>query len=210
MENNFSEKDSLRIINEMIAQTRSNLQIGTADNMIFCGYFVAGIALLEVVLINIMDNPVQANWIWLCMIPMTVINIIMRKRKDKSAIVRTPIDRIVGYIWIGFTITVGIFLAVIFSSVYVFKAWYMYGLITPIILLLLGLAQYVMAAATKFKPFQIGAWIFWVGGLVCTILTYYVFHRAEVSFIVLAICLITGFVIPGHALNRLAKKENNV
>ncbi len=210
MENNFSEKDSLRIINEMIIQTRNNIQIGAASSMVFCGYFVAFAALAEVILINILDNPAQANWIWLSMIPMIIISSIIRRRKDRSAIVRTPIDRIIRHTWKGFMISVIVLLTILFSSGYIFNTWIVYVLITPFILLLIGLGQYVTGVTTKFKPFQIGAWIFWIGSLLCIILSFKVFNRAEIPFIILAICMITGFIIPGHTLNRLAKKENNV
>ncbi|MFV0470052.1 MAG: hypothetical protein ACK5MK_14135 [Dysgonomonas sp.] len=206
MENKFNEQDSLKLISEMITQTRNNIQVGSANSIIFCGYFVAATAITEVILVNFSTLSHKVNWIWLLMIPMYFISLIINRRKDKRAIVRTPIDRITHSIWIGFTISIIIALSTIFASVYVFQTWLVCIFITPVLLLLTGLAQYMTGTVSKFRPFINGAYIFWIGALL-SVFSYKVFGNDNGQFIILAICMITGFVIPGHILNRKAKEH---
>ena len=207
MENKFNEQDSLKLISEMITQTRNNIQIGSANSMIFCGYFVAATAIGEVLLLNFSALSYKANWIWLLMIPMWFISRLINRKKDKKAVVSTPIDRITHSVWIGFIISVIVALSIIFASVYVFQTWFVCVFITPVLLLLVGMAQYIAGTASRFKPFVNGAYIFWVGAIL-SVFSYKVFGNDNGGhFFILAICMITGFVIPGHILNRKAKEH---
>lgn len=207
MEKQFNEQDSLKLINEMIAQTRNNIQIGAANKMIMSGYFVSAVALLDIVLMNVLENPSHANWVWLLMLLMCVANIVLGKKQDKSSIVRTPVDRIVSYVWIGFMIAAVIALAVIFSSVFIFKTWFPCAFIMPVLLLLTGFGQFITGKATQFVPFLWAAYVFFAGALLSVLLTYYIFKIEEIQFIILIICMIAGFIIPGHILNGKAKEN---
>lgn len=208
MEKNFTEQDSLRIINEMIIQARSNIQIGSANSMIFCGYFVTVIAVLNIILLQILDKPYLSFWIWLLTIPMVLINhFIIDKRTVRAAIVHTPIDRIISKIWRGFTWSIIALLTSIFCSTYIFDNWLFTILITPTILTLLGLGQFASGYASRFPPFIRGSYIFWVGAVLSIVLPYSIFESQDAQFVILAICMITGFVIPGHILNRKAKEN---
>lgn len=206
MENKFNEQDSLRLINEMIAQVNSNIQKGAANTMIVAGYSVAFTAILNIILMHVLPNPGMSFWVWSLMLPFFIIEKILGSRQDKRAIVKTHIDRIIGKTWEAFAYSVVILLIVTFGMVYAFKVSYFTILITPIILTLMGLAQYVTAIASKFKPFYWGVVAFWVGALLCMALL--IFHQsADYQFIILAICTIIGFVIPGHILNHKAKEN---
>lgn len=208
MKKDFNEQDSLRLINEMIAQTRNNIQIGAANSLIFCGYFVAATAILNIILLHLLDKPYYSFWIWLLMIPMSLIDhFIIDRKKDRTAIVRTPIDRIISKIWRGFSWSIIALLASIFCSVYIFNSWTFTALITPTILVLVGLGQFASGYASRFTPFIKSAYIFWIGAIFSVVLAYGVFKSQDIQFIILAICMITGFVIPGYILNRKAKEN---
>ncbi|NDV69369.1 hypothetical protein [Dysgonomonas sp. 25] len=206
MEKNFNEQDSLRLIDEMIAQTRNNIRIGSANSMIFCGYYTAAVALLNVLLFHLLPNPYLSFWVWALTIPMAIIARIIASKQDKRSIVRTHIDRIVAKIWQGYTFSVFILLGCIYLAVFIFEVKTFTLIIMPSILALTGLAEYATGIATNFKPFVRGAFIFWLGALL-SVLLFFVAKQLDFQFIILAICMVTGFIIPGHILNRKAKEH---
>lgn len=207
MEKNFSEQDSLRLINEMIAQARDNIQKGAASSMVLAGYCVAVTAIFNVILMHVLPNPNMAFWVWFLMVPMMVIDKILDRKRDKQAIVKTHIDKIIGSAWLAFACSVVVLFVIVFGLVYVYDTWIFTIFFTPIILTMMGLAQYVTATASRFKPFYWGVVAFWVGAALCVIIMMF-YKNPDIQFIILAICTIIGFVIPGHILNR--KAEENV
>lgn len=207
MEKNFSEQDSLRIINQMIAQVNSNIQINSASSMIMAGYTVATVAILNIILIHTLDKPYLSFWVWTLMIPYAVIQHFVEKRKNKKAIVKTYMDKIVSKTWRAFSCSVIVLLIVIFGMIYIFDTWILSLLFNPIILTLTGLAQYVTAATTKFKPFLWAAFTLWIGAVLCVLLLPLFGKSVEIQFVLLAICMIIGFCVPGHQLNKKAKEN---
>lgn len=206
IESKFNEQDSLKLINDMISQVKSNIQIGAADSMIRSGYTVIVISLINIILIYTLPNPFISFFAWTLMIPISIINYFIDKKKDKSAIVKTHIDRIIGKTWRAFGWSVWVFLAILFAMVYIMDTWLFCLLIMPVILTLTGLAQYVTATATKYNPFLRGAYVFWAGAILCAILLFVAKeHYAAGQFVILSICMVVGFCIPGHVLNNKAK-----
>jgi len=206
MENKFNEKDSMRLINEMIAQVNSNIQKGAADSMVCAGYSVAGVAVLNIVLMHVLTNPSMSFWVWALMLPFFIITKVMGSKKDKQAIVKTHIDRIIGKTWEAFAYCVAIYLIVTFGMTYAFRVSYFTMMITPVILTFMGLAQYITATASKFKPFYWGVVAFWIGAVLCVVGIVFL-RNADLQFIILAISVIIGFVVPGTILNRKAKEN---
>lgn len=207
MEKKFTEEDSLRLINEMIAQVNSNIQKGAASTMILSGYSVAITAIINIILMHILPDPNMSFWIWSLMILLPIGDRIMNKRKDKESIVRTHIDRIIGHTWGAFGCATAVLFVVIFGLVYAFQTWVFTALFTPIILTMMGIAQYTTAVASKFRPFYWGVIAFWLGAVLCVVSIIFI-RNADIQFIILAVCTIIGFVIPGHILN--SKAKNNV
>ncbi|MDR2949386.1 MAG: hypothetical protein LBV71_09275 [Prevotella sp.] len=206
MEKNFTEQDSLRLINEMINQAKNNVQKGSANSMILWGYVTAIVAITNFILLHTLEIPYYSFHIWWIMILVGVISTVMTRRSDKEATVRTHIDKIVSSAWNGFSISVVIFLIIIFTTVYLTRSWALTWVITPVILTIMGLAQYVTATACRYKLFYYAAGIFWGGALVCLI-SFYIFPRADIQFILLAICMVLGLAIPGHMLNKKATQN---
>lgn len=206
MEKNFTEQDSLRLINEMISQARNNVQKGSADSMILWGYATAIVAIANFVLLYTLEKPYYSFNIWWAMVLVGIVSRIMNNRNDKSSIVKTHIDKIISSAWDGFAISVIIFLIIVFTSCFLTHSYTQTWIITPVILAILGLAQYVTATACRHKLFYYAAIIFWCGALVC-LASFFIFPQAGTQFIILAICMILGLAIPGHVLNRKAKEN---
>ena len=205
METKLTEQDSLRIINEMIAQTKNNIQQGSADTIIFAGYCVAGTAILNFILSYLRFGGFNSSWVWLLMIPMTIGCVLISKKNRKKAVLKTHVDNIVSKIWFAFLISVICILVSIFGYSTIFKTSLLCILITPTILILMGLAQYVTAVSIRFEPFLKGAYTFWIGSILCIICSALGYDLLQ--FIILALCMIIGFVLPGYKLNSKANQN---
>ncbi|MCL1934440.1 MAG: hypothetical protein FWF53_11590 [Candidatus Azobacteroides sp.] len=210
METKLTEQESLAIINEMIIQARNNVQKGSANSLVYNGYAVAFTAILNFILLNVLPES-ELNWsfsVWWLMIPSFFVSRYIQSRIDRSAIVKTHIDSIVSTLWRGFSISIVLLLSILFSMALVHHTWYYFAVFTPIIMIIVALTEYGMAKVYRFKPFFWGAVGFWTGALLCCFFTYFVLKRGDVQFLILALCMILGFVVPGYQLNKLAKEEN--
>ena len=131
----------------------------------------------------------------------------IKSRADRSAIVKTQIDDIISTLWRGFSISIIILLSILFSLALIFHTWHYFAVITPIIMIMTALVEFGMAKACRFKPFFWGAIGFWTGALLCCLFSYFVLKRGDIQFLILALCMILGFVIPGYQLNKSAKEN---
>ncbi|MDR3286678.1 MAG: hypothetical protein LBT27_04480 [Prevotellaceae bacterium] len=213
METKFTEQQSLAVINEMIDRARNNIQKGNANSLIFHGYTVALVAIANFILVNTLPDELAAKSfnLWWLMIFSNIIDYFIKRKTDRSKIVRTQIDGIISYIWKGFIISISILLIVLFAMA-IFNPykveynWIFFALITPLIMIMMAIAEFGMAKACRYKPFYLGAICFWAGALLC-VLSYIILRRGDLQFLILAACMIVGFVIPGHILNKKAKQN---
>ncbi|PXV69240.1 hypothetical protein CLV62_101509 [Dysgonomonas alginatilytica] len=207
MENNFNEQDSLRLINEMIAQARNNFRKGAGNSSILWGYTIAILAMFNFIFSYILEFRHYASWVWILTIPIFIGNYWYGYRKAKKAEVITHLDRVVDTVWLGFFISNTFFVSSTFFIAITQKTYVPYLFITPIIMIMVGLALFVTAKACRFKPYLYGAYIFWLGAVLC-ILQYALVKSVDLGLVILSVSMILGFVIPGHILNR--KAESNV
>ena len=208
METKFTEQESLAIINEMIERARNNVQKGNANSMIYNGFIVALVAILNFILLHLLPeaNQDRAFLVWWLMVPSAFISKYIQNRTDRSAIVKTQIDGIISTLWRGFSVSIIILLSILFSLALILQTWHYFAVITPIIMIMTALVEFGMAKACRFKPFFWGAINFWTGAVLACFFTYLLQDNA-IQFPVLALCMILGFVVPGHQLNKLAKEN---
>ena len=209
METKFTEQESFAIINEMIVRARNNVQKGSANSLIYNGYAVAFVAILNFILLHFLPegNQSLANWVWILMVPSMFISKYIQSRVDRTAIVKTQIDNIISAMWNGFAISVAVLLSILFSMSLVYQTWHYFAVITPTIMIMVALTEFGVAKACRFKPFLWGAICFWTGALFCVFFTYFVLKNGTIHLLILAICMILGFVIPGYKLNSSTKKN---
>lgn len=207
MENNFNEQDSLKLINEMITQARNNFRKGAGNSFILWGYVIAILAMSNFILLHILEPQYYANYVWILTIPVVIGSYLYESLKAKKAIVITHLDRVLRTIWLGFFISNILFISSIFFIAINWETYIPYLFITPIIMIMVGLALFVTAKVCRFKPYLYGAYIFWFGAALCVVQYSWV-KSIDLEFIILSVSMILGFVIPGHILNR--KAESNV
>ena len=213
METKFTEQESLAVISQMIEQAKNNLRKGGGNGLIFAGISVAFTAILNAILIFVFIkkgiNTDLSMLAWCLMIPGSYIIFLIGKKEERKSTVKTHIDSIIGSSWKAYLYAVLVLLAVFFSSLFSQKVYGIFYLITPVILIMVGQAEYVTAKACRFKPYLYGAISMWLGALACigTMWVKEPYPPVIIQFLIFAVCMITGFVIPGYQLNKLADKD---
>lgn len=206
MGKDLNERESLTLISEMISQARNNIEVGSANNLLFSGYSVAITAILNFILLHILPETQQAYWVWMLMIPMYLVDYLVDMRRDKAKLVRTHLDTIIGGVWKAFGYGCALLLAVVFGLVFALNSWMFTLIITPVIMIMTGVAIFVSAVVCRYKPFFRSAYIFWIGAILC-IAWLFVVKEGSAQFIILALGMIFGSIIPAHVLNRKAKQN---
>jgi hypothetical protein len=215
METKFTEQQSLQLITEMINKARNNVQQGSGLFMIFWGVMTAVTALLNIALMYVLAwmslSPNLSFHIWWIMAPAWVVSFLLERKKDRSAIVKTHINSIISSVWKAFAISYAIFLPCIFGLSYALQEYaHFFYLINPILILTMGIGEYVTAKACRFRPFLHGAVAMWAGSLACVlaIIWFKDGNGVIAQFFILSVCMIIGFVIPGYKLNKSAKAHH--
>ena len=202
MDTNFNHEQSLALINEMISQARNNLQKERTYSLIFWGSVVALISLINCLLINILTTPEQSFLIWLLIFPAWGVSYFIDRSIDRSALVKTHIDKIGDMVWKGFGIGVLVFVLIINVVAHLTENFQMMMLINSVIMVIVGICEFASACIYRHKPWYWVAVLFWAGALSCA------FLEVDIQFIVLAVCMIFGFVVPGYMLNRKSKRSD--
>ena len=202
MEKNLNHEESLMIISEMINRARNNVQNERTYSMIFWGYTIAVVALVNFVLFNTLENFYQSFLVWFAVIPAWGISYLIERRIDRTALVKTHIDKISDMIWKGFGIGTIVIMVSFFATSVLTKTFIFMMLTNPIIMCMIGICEFATAVVYRYNKWYWVAALFWTGAVIC------VFLNVDKQFIVLAVCMLCGFVIPGHLLNHQSKKNN--
>jgi len=201
METNLTEQESLQIITQMVRQAQNNLRKGAGNLMIFWGYLVAFAALSNFVLAFVFNN--KSFFIWLLMIPGWLVTYFMLKKIDRSSMVKTHIERVYNSIWAAFAISTVILQFVFWAVYYYFGTTEHFTMMTSIILILTGAGQFLSGKVYRFRPYINGGFIFWLGAIVCLL----ILPKVPFHFLVLTVCMVFGYIIPGMMLNKKAKEN---
>ena len=196
MEKKFNEQESLKLINEMIAQAKGNAQEGDGKYSLLWGYIIAIASLSHfVAFLHSVETGIHySNIIWGVATPLGfVITAIFAFRDKKKELIRTYTDSITNSLWIGFMCSL-LLSGIILSGKNGF-------LIYPMATLLMTFTLFVNSRAYKMK----WMYTYLVICLVCTIL--YKFIPLLYYPLLMAISMTAGTIIPGHILSKKAKEH---
>ncbi|UTW62760.1 hypothetical protein KFE98_00985 [bacterium SCSIO 12741] len=187
----LTEQESLQIITTMIDKAKGKVGEDSIFYLLW-GWSVLIGSVLHFLLMNIQyDKP----WIpWAILMPATSIAAgIIGSRRAKKKSTRGYIDRLMGYLWGAFVVTLLIVLA---SSPFIgwMKAY-------SLMISLYGLATFVSGGVLQFRPLIIGGISAWVISVVS-------FFLPE-QWVVLAVGLsmITSYLIPGYLLKKAHREK---
>jgi hypothetical protein len=212
MNTTFTEQDSMAVINEMIDRARNNFG-SNMNAVIFWGYFIAALAIGNFVLLHVFSNNPHAYYVWLLTIPGWIVSFFIERHTNRRAVVKTHIDKIIHSVWLAFGISVFVFMAIIMAFVAMTGDAKPTVLITPVILIMMGMSEFVTACTCRNRWMKWSAAMFWVAAVLCVVpCAWHVadghavgeLHQSS-QFLILAVCMLLGFVVPGHIINRKRK-----
>jgi hypothetical protein len=183
----LTARQSLDIITTMIREAKGKVQ---RNNFYFIlwGWVIvlANIGMYALTQINY-ERPYV---VWLITIPAWIYTLVSAFKRGRAAETVSHLDRISGWLWMSFGVTIFIFVA--FGSKINFQ-------INPVILTITAIPTLVSGIILRFKPFIFGGIVFWIAGI-ATFLSPMIYQP-----LIGAAAIIAGYLVPGYML----KKESN-
>ena len=182
----FSKKEALNVIEEMVNSSRYKMK-NEVKYFLLWGWMVFVAAILHFIILNL---GVENSWIvWPVMMGLSFViyGVMVQKSKGGNRAI-SYIDRVNKYLWLGFfgplliTLMVGIFIS--WAAAY------------PFFMAIYGWSAIVSGGLLKFKP------LIWGGVASCILGVATIFVPGMFILLMLAVAILFGFIIPGHALNR--------
>ncbi len=196
METTFTEQDGLKVITEMIENSRAKIR----DNGFF--YLLWGWLVLIAGLSNFILLIVGFDKAWLpwpvLMIGGGIATGIAGYRLGKNARVKTFFDIAMIYLWNGFLV---LLLFILFMAARGVISWVASN---AIIIAIYGLGTFVSGGLLKFKPLIIGGVISWALAIIT------LFIPDIYSLLTIALSVIISYLIPGYLLKSRDKKLSHV
>lgn len=187
MERELTPSESLKLIETMIGQAKSSF-----SRMSF--YFLMwGVLLVAAMLITYLMRDAGGVWArgaaWgMAGILGGIISSIFGIRQGKKEQVANPMDRLVGWIWGAFVITMLLIMYTFTST----------GRDPGVaITLLTAMPTFLTGQVMRFKPLIFGGLLFWLAGMVMS-------YSGNDTVIVSAYCIsmVLGYIVPGILLKR--------
>ena len=187
---NLTASESLDLISAMIQEAKGNVRRNSFF-FLFWGWVVitANVSMYVLGLAGYAYPSVA----WAITIPAWVITIYKMSRIKGKARSASHFDRITGWLWISFGITV--FIIAFFGSRINFQ-------INPLVLLITAIPTVVSGIILKFRPLVVGALVFWISGITCLLLPL------SLQPLVSAVGTACGYLIPGYMLKN--RKDEDV
>ncbi len=196
METTFTEQDSLRVITEMIENSKAKIR----DNGFF--YLLWGWLVLIASLSNFILLIIDYDKAWLPWpILMTgggIASGIAGYRLGKRIKVRTFFDTAMIYLWYGFLATLFI---ILFTAAKGNVSWVVTN---ALIIALYGLGTFVSGGILNFKPLIWGGIFSWVIAIVT------LFIPDLYSLLAVALSIVVAYLIPGYMLKSRFNKNSHV
>ncbi|PNE24544.1 hypothetical protein BHU16_06415 [Tannerella sp. oral taxon 808] len=187
----LNEEESMALIAEMIRNTQRKMERGAGTPMLVWGYATV-LATLAVWAGVTFTGDYRAQFLWF-LIPVIGLTWMLFQRRQPPE-VRTYVDKVVSYIWIvmgwsGFIVSCLSFLGAIQAT------------ILFIITLMMGQGSVLTGLVTRFRPLIIGG----IVALLLSVALLYL-HTLGPHLLIFALAFVAMGIIPGHILNRRAKK----
>ncbi len=196
METQFNEQESLKLIQEMIENSKARLGAGSFFYLLW-GWLVLAATLIHFTLLYTSYNYPYLVWPVLIIIG-GIITVIAAAKRSHRAKAKTHLGTSMKYLWLSFIITL---LFVLFSAVMGKISWDMSNIL---IIALYGLSTFASGGILKFKPLIYGGIASWI----IAIISLYV--AAQFTFLSIALSIVVSFLIPGYLLRNKEKSQSHV
>ncbi len=190
----LSTRDSLQLIEQMINKAQNRFS-ENGHLYLLWGWVVLICSITSFVAIYFYNNAKVLMYVWMLTIPTVVYQMVYLARVKKNTSVRTYTDEINSYVWLVFVI-MGFLVGIIIG-----RSGYP-QLFNPLILMLYGMPTFLSGVILKFTPLRMGAISCWILALVSVFIPY------QFSFLLLAVAVITTWIIPGYLLRSRFKTQH--
>lgn len=193
-QDNFSPKDSLQLINNMINQAKNRfsengfLYLLWGWLILFCS--IGHFTLLHLKWINHPEIIWASTWV---AVIFQIIYLVKTKKKEK---VKNYSDNIIGYIWTSFGATM-LIIALLLNR---YDVWLM---LYSVLLMLYGIPTFLSGVVMQFKPLRIGGIICWLLAIAST------FLPVIYGLLLVAAAVVAAWIIPGYLLRKKYNQQNN-
>lgn len=187
MEQTLTPEQSLRLIEESIRQAKRSFSRYSFYFLLW-GILLTGAMLATYLLVDL-EPSVRHGMPWgVAGVAGGLISALYGSRQARREQVSNPMDRIVGWIWGGFVITL---MLVLFGTL-------RHGSDPgPAITLLTGLPTFLTGQVLRFRPLIIGGVLFWCAG--------FAMHLTSDALLLTALycgAMLAGYIVPGMLLKR--------
>jgi len=181
----LTKEESLELITEMIGQAKRNFARGGSFYFLLWGWVVM-LANIGHYILTVIDYSMPYI-VWAATIPAGIASMVYGARIEKRMKVRSHLDRMYGFIWLGVFIGVVIILY--------FMANVNYN-VNAIILTFAGLGTFLSGLMLRFSPLVIGGFALWISSIIAFNLP------PNDQYLVGAVGILAGYLIPGYLLKR--------
>ena len=183
-EENFSPQDSLQLIQSMIDKAKNTV---ADDSFYFLlwGWLVFAASVTQYVLKVVVQTPYH-YLAWSLMFVGIVVSIVYGAKQNKNKKVRTYVEEVLNYLWIGIFISY-IMLGFIFARLGWENCY-------PFYMMMYAIGTFVSGRALKFPPLVWGAIGSWVLAMVATFTNY------DINILLCAVAILVSYIIPGYLL----------
>jgi hypothetical protein len=181
----LSTEESLRLIADMIQQAKGNVQ-GNSFHFLLWGWIIVLANLGHYAILKFTDYP-YPFLVWLIALPAYLLTY-LRGVRGKKLDVRTHLDKIHTYLWMGFGISIPVI--IFFGRQINFN-------INPLIILMAALPTFLSGVILNFKPLVWGGVFFWISSIVCFLVPN------EYQYPLMAVAIVGGYLVPGYLLKKL-------
>lgn len=192
---NLNVKDSLQVIEAMIASTRKRRLVSTAVPNLIWGYTTCFVSLLIYFLAPSMGNQVNLLWMLIPLIGSPLFFLHLRKR-TKATSSYSILDKVSRNVWL----TLGA--NVMAMSLLAYKIQIP---ILSIVLIFIGMASAIEAFTLKIRILQLSSLVGMIAGYLLLIIPI----EGLDSVLFFACAFFVMFVLPGHYLAYQEKKEDS-
>jgi hypothetical protein len=188
----MTESESISIITGMINHAKNKFS-ENGHLYLLWGWvvFVCSIAHFIFIKFQLVPHP-EIVWsaTWIAVI-YQVIFLSKQKKKEK---VRTYTDEIVGFVWLSFAI-------MMFITIFLMSKNDAFQRMYPMFLVLYGMPTFLCGIIFRFPALKFGGIVCWALAVAAA------FTRWDYQLLLLAMAVLTAWIIPGYLLRAKFKKE---
>lgn len=189
---NFSPKDSLQLIDNMINRAKDRF---TENGFLYLLWgwliFISAVSHFILLKTRLLKHP---EMIWMSCWVAIIFQIVYLVRKNKKVKVKTYSDGIMDNIWMCFGICMMVLIIIVSRN----NLWiYMY----PFTLMIYGIPTFLSGVVMRFTPLKVGGMSCWVLAILST------FFMPIYYLLLLAAAVLIAWIIPGYLLRKKFKNQ---